>query len=285
MVRATAASGQIRAFAVTSKEMVETAREHHNSSPIATAALGRLMSAAVMMGSMMKGEKDLLTLQIQGSGPMKGLTVTADSKGNVKGYPEVADVVLPPNAVGKLDVGGAIGVGILSVIKDLGLKDPYIGQTELKTGEIAEDLTYYFAVSEQVPSSVGLGVLMNKENTVRQAGGFILQLMPFTEDEVIEKLEKKITEISSVTTMLEQGMTPEDILQEILGDLDLEFTDRIPVAFRCDCSKERISRALATLSKADMDSIIADEEPIEIRCHFCNKAYTFDIEELKEIRG
>ena len=284
MVRATAASGQIRAFAVSSKEMVETAREHHNSSPIATAALGRLMSAAVMMGSMMKGEKDLLTLQIQGSGPMKGLTVTADSKGNVKGYPEVADVVLPPNAAGKLDVGGALGLGILSVIKDLGLKDPYIGQTELKTGEIAEDLTYYFAVSEQVPPSVGLGVLMNKENTVRQAGGFIIQLMPFTEDAVIEKLEKKITEISSVTTMLEQGMTPEDILQEILGELDLEFTDRIPVAFHCDCSKERISRALATLSKKDMDSIIADDEPIEIKCHFCNKAYTFDIEELKEIR-
>lgn len=191
MVRATAADGQIRAFAITSKEMTEEARVRHNSSPIVTAALGRAMSAAAMMGSMMKGEKDLLTLQIQGDGPMHGLTVTANANGGVKGYPGVADVILPPNAAGKLNVGGAIGSGVLSVIKDMGLKDPYVGQTELQTGEIAEDLTYYFAVSEQVPSSVGLGVLMNKDNTVRQAGGFIIQLMPFTEDAVIDAWSRK----------------------------------------------------------------------------------------------
>ena len=283
MVRATAADGQIRAFAITSKEMTEEARVRHNSSPIVTAALGRAMSAAAMMGSMMKGEKDLLTLQIQGDGPMHGLTVTANANGGVKGYPGVADVILPPNAAGKLNVGGAIGNGVLSVIKDMGLKDPYVGQTELQTGEIAEDLTYYFAVSEQVPSSVGLGVLMNKDNTVRQAGGFIIQLMPFTEDAVIDALEQKIAQIASVTEMLEKGMTPEMILEEILGEMKLEINDTMPVAFHCDCSKERVAKALASLSKKDLDDLIKDEEPIEVKCHFCNTAYKYTVDELKDI--
>jgi molecular chaperone Hsp33 len=284
MVRATAADGQIRAFAITSKEMTEEARVRHNSSPIVTAALGRAMSAAAMMGSMMKGEKDLLTLQIQGDGPMHGLTVTANANGGVKGYPGVADVVLPPNAAGKLNVGGAIGNGVLSVIKDMGLKDPYVGQTELQTGEIAEDLTYYFAVSEQVPSSVGLGVLMNKDNTVRQAGGFIIQLMPFTEDAVIDALEQKIAQIASVTEMLEKGMTPEMILEEILGEMKLEINDTMPVTFHCDCSKERVAKALASLSKKDLDDLIKDEEPIEVKCHFCNENYVFSPDDLREIR-
>ena len=284
MVRATAADGQIRAFAITSKEMTEEARVRHNSSPIVTAALGRAMSAAAMMGSMMKGEKDLLTLQIQGDGPMHGLTVTANANGGVKGYPGVADVILPPNAAGKLNVGGAIGNGVLSVIKDMGLKDPYVGQTELQTGEIAEDLTYYFAVSEQVSSSVGLGVLMNKDNTVRQAGGFIIQLMPFTEDAVIDALEQKIAQIASVTEMLEKGMTPEMILEEILGEMKLEINDTMPVAFRCDCSKERVAKALASLSKKDLDDLIKDEEPIEVKCHFCNDNYVFSPDDLREIR-
>lgn len=284
MVRATAADGQIRAFAITSKEMTEEARVRHNSSPIVTAALGRAMSAAAMMGSMMKGEKDLLTLQIQGDGPMHGLAVTANANGGVKGYPGVADVILPPNAAGKLNVGGAIGNGVLSVIKDMGLKDPYVGQTELQTGEIAEDLTYYFAVSEQVPSSVGLGVLMNKDNTVRQAGGFIIQLMPFTEDAVIDALEQKIAQIASVTEMLEKGMTPEMILEEILGEMKLEINDTMPVAFRCDCSKERVAKALASLSKKDLDDLIKDEEPIEVKCHFCNENYVFSLDDLREIR-
>jgi len=284
MVRATAADGQIRAFAITSKEMTEEARVRHNSSPIVTAALGRVMSAAAMMGSMMKGEKDLLTLQIQGDGPMHGLTVTANANGGVKGYPGVADVILPPNAAGKLNVGGAIGNGVLSVIKDMGLKDPYVGQTELQTGEIAEDLTYYFAVSEQVPSSVGLGVLMNKDNTVRQAGGFIIQLMPFTEDAVIDALEQKIAQIASVTEMLEKGMTPEMILEEILGEMKLEINDTMPVTFHCDCSKERVAKALASLSKKDLDDLIKDEEPIEVKCHFCNENYVFSPDDLREIR-
>ena len=280
MIRATAAEGQIRAFAVTSKELVEEARKRHNTSPIVTAALGRLMSGAVMMGSMMKGEKDLLTIRVNGDGPMRGMTVTADAAGNVKGYPFVPDVVLPANALGKLDVAGAIGAGNMSVIKDMGLKEPYIGQTALQTGEIAEDLTYYFAVSEQVPSAVGLGVLMNKENTVEQAGGFIIQLMPFAEEEVIEKL---VAEVTSVTSLLAQGYNPEMILQKLLGDLGLEITENMPVRFYCGCSKERVTKALASISRAELDEIIKDGKPIEVNCDFCNTHYTFDIDELKEI--
>lgn len=285
IVRATAADSQIRAFAITSKEMVEEARRDHGTSPVITAALGRLLSGAAMMGTMMKGEKDLLTVQIQCSGPAKGLTVTANSKGEVKGFPMAADVELPPNAQGKLDVGGALGLGVMSVIKDMGLKEPYVGQIALQTGEIAEDLTYYFATSEQIPSAVGLGVLVDKDLSVRQAGGFIIQLMPFTSDEVVEKLEKKITEIASVTEMLEEGKTPELILEEILGEFGVEITDKIPTAFSCDCSKEKVSRAIATLSKKDLDDIIGDGESIEVKCQFCNKAYEFTVEELKEMRA
>lgn len=284
IVRATAANNQIRAFAITSKDLVEEARKRHNTSPVITAGLGRLLSGAAMMGAMMKGDDDLLTLQIKCGGPVQGLTATADAKGNVKGYAEVPDVMLPPNPQGKLDVGGAVGLGILNVIKDMGLKEPYAGQVALQTGEIAEDLTYYFATSEQIPSAVGLGVLMNKNNTVRQAGGFIIQLMPFTSDEIIEKLEKRIAEIDSVTMMLERGLTPEGILEEILGDFGLEITDKIPAAFVCDCSKERVSRALSTLSKKDLDDIINDGESIEVKCQFCNKAYEFSVEDLKELR-
>ncbi len=284
IVRATAADAAIRAFAITSRDLVETARQDHNTSPIMTAALGRLLSGGAMMGTMLKGEKDLLTLQIQCSGPAKGLTVTADSRGNVKGFASNPVVELPPNEQGHLNVGGALDLGILSVIKDMGMKEPYVGQCQLQTGEIAEDLTYYFATSEQIPSAVGLGVLMNPDNTVKQAGGFIIQLMPFTSDEVIDKLEQKIREIDSVTMMLERGLSPEGILEEILGDLGVEVVDRIPAAFVCDCSKEKVSRALATISKKDMDSIINDGEGIEVKCQFCNKAYHFDIDELKELR-
>ena len=285
IVRATAADSAIRAFAITSRELVETARQEHNTSPIMTAALGRLLSGGAMMGTMLKGEKDLLTLQIQCSGPAKGLTVTADSKGHVKGFASNPVVELPPNKEGHLNVGGALDLGILSVIKDMGLKEPYVGQCQLQTGEIAEDLTYYFATSEQIPSAVGLGVLMNKDNTVRQAGGFIIQLMPFTSDEVIEKLEKKIKEIDSVTMMLERGLSPEGILDEILGEFGVEIVDTIPTAFVCDCSKERVSRALSTISKKDMNDIINDGESIEVKCQFCNKAYQFTVDELKELRS
>lgn len=285
IVRATAANEQIRAFAITSRETVEFARESHNTSPVVTAALGRMLSAAAMMGVMMKGDDDLLTLQIQGSGPMKGITVTADSKGNVKGFPNVSQVILPPNKDGKLDVGGAIDLGILRVIRDMGLKEPYVGTCELKTGEIAEDLTYYFATSEQIPSSVGLGVLMNKNNTVAQAGGFIIQLMPFTDDETVDKLEENIKNLSSVTDYLSQGKTPEELLEIVLSGLDVKVLDTIPTEFKCDCSVERVEKSLMSLGMDDINSIIEDNKPVEVKCQFCNKAYNFEIDEIKKLRG
>ena len=283
IIRATAAEGQIRAFAATTRDLVEYARSAHNTSPVATAALGRLLTAGAMMGIMMKGEKDLLTLKIEGDGPIGGLTVTADSRGNVKGYAFHPEVMLPPNAKGKLDVGGALGIGVLSVIKDIGLKDPYVGQTILVTSEIAEDLTYYFATSEQTPSSVALGVLMERDNTVKQAGGFILQMMPGASEEVISALEKRLGEITSITALLDAGNTPEMILEHILGDFGLEILDKLPTAFSCNCSEERIEKALISVGKQELQSMIEDGKTIEVNCHFCNKNYTFSVDELKDM--
>lgn len=281
IVRATAADAQIRAFACTTRGLVETARKAHNTSPVVTAALGRLLSAGAMMGSMLKGDEDILTLQIKGDGPVNGLTVTADSKGNVKGYANVPDVILPANSIGKLDVAGAVGKGILSVIKDMGLKEPYVGQTALQTSEIAEDLTYYFATSEQVPSCVGLGVLMEKDNTVKQAGGFIVQLMPFAEDAVIDRLEANLAKINSVTSILDAGNTPEQLLSMLLEGMNPEITDTLPTSFSCNCDKKRVEKALISIGKAELKDMIKDGKEIEVNCHFCNQNYTFSVEELK----
>lgn len=283
IVRATAADAAVRAFACTTGETVETARQAHQTSPVVTAALGRLLSGGVMMGSMMKGERDLLTIQIKGDGPVEGLTVTADSHGKVKGYAEVPDVILPANAVGKLDVAGAVGRGTLRVIKDMGLKEPYVGQTQLQTGEIAEDLTYYFAGSEQVPSSVGLGVLMNRDNTVRQAGGFIIQLMPFAADEVIEALEKNLSRVQSVTAMLDEGRTPEQILEVLLEGLNPEWKETLPVSFSCDCNRKKIEKVLISLGKQELKDMIEEGKEIEVNCHFCASHYQFSVEELKAL--
>ena len=283
IVRAMAANNQIRAFAAVTRDMVETARRDHNTSPVATAALGRLLTGGAMMGVMMKGDKDILTLQIKAGGPLQGITVTADSKGNVKGYVGNPDVRIPANSKGKLDVAGAVGVGILNVIKDMGMKEPYSGQVALQTSEIAEDLTYYFATSEQVPSAVGLGVLMNKENTVRQAGGFIVQLMPFAEESVIARLEENIQKINSVTSMLEEGHTPESLLEKVLEGFDLEINDCIDTQFYCNCSKERVEKALISIGRKDLNEMIQEGKEIELNCHFCNKNYKFSVEELKEI--
>lgn len=283
IVRATAANSQVRAFAATTRDMVEKARAAHGTSPVATAALGRLLTAGAMMGSMMKNEKDLLTIKIQCDGPIKGLTVTADVKGNVKGFVEEPMVILPASEKGKLDVAKALGLGVLSVIKDMGLKEPYVGDTILTTSEIAEDLTYYFATSEQVPSSVGLGVLMEKDNTVKQAGGFIIQVMPFVEDEVVTKLEENIAKLEPVTSMLDKGMTPEQILETVLEGMDVEFTDKMPTQFKCSCSKERVEKALISIGRKDIQEMINDGKEIEMHCHFCNTSYPFTVEELKEI--
>lgn len=283
IIRATAANDQIRAFAAVTTEMVETAREHHNTSPVATAALGRLLTAGAMMGSMMKGEKDVLTLQIKSGGPLQGITVTADSQGNVKGYVGNPDVCIPANSKGKLDVAGAVGPGFLTVIKDMGLKEPYSGQVMLQTCEIAEDLTYYFATSEQVPSAVGLGVLMNKNNTVRQAGGFIVQLMPFAEEEVISKLEQNVQKINSVTNLLEEGHTPESLLEKVLEGFDVQINEKMDSHFHCNCSKERVAKALISIGRKELNEMIQEGKPIEMNCHFCNTNYNFTVEELKEI--
>ena len=283
LVRATAANAGIRAFAATTKELAERARTAHDTSPVVTAALGRLLTGGVMMGAMLKGDNDLLTLQVSGDGPIRGMTVTADSKGNVKGYANDPQVMLPPSKAGKLDVGGGVGQGMLRVIKDMGLKEPYVGQTVLQTGEIAEDLTYYFAASEQVPSSVGLGVLMEKDNTVKQAGGFIIQLMPFTEESVIARLEENLSRFSSVTSFLEEGKTPEEMLDFLLAGLDMEITDTMPVQFFCNCDKKRVEKAVISIGRKEISDMISDNQDIEVKCHFCNTAYTFTVEELKEL--
>ena len=283
IVRATAANAQIRAFACTGRETVEEARKRHDTTPVVTAALGRLLLGGAMMGTMLKGEKDVLTLQVHADGPMQGMTVTANAFGQVKGYPNNPYVDLPLNAKGKLDVAGAVGTGFMNVIKDLGLKEPYVGQTVLQTGEIAEDLTYYFATSEQTPSSVGLGVLVGSDYSVMQAGGFIIQLMPFAEDSVIDRLEANLQEVESVTKMLSAGLTPEQILDRILAGFDVEINDKLPLSFYCDCSKQRVEKVLISVGKKDLQEMIDDGNPVEVNCHFCNTNYTFEIGELKEI--
>lgn len=283
IVRATAANHQIRAFAISSTNTIEEARQRHNTSPIATVALGRLMSAGAMMGAMMKGDDDIITIQIKGDGPIGGLTVTADAKANVKGYVNNPEVMLPLNSAGQLDVEKALGIGVLSVIKDIGLKEPYVGDTILVTSDVTQDITYYFATSEQVPTSVGLSVIMSKDNTVKSAGGVIIQLLPDASEEIISALEKKIKEVKNVTTMLEHGYTPEQMLEELLGEFGLDILDKIPTQFYCNCSKERMSRALISIGRKELSSLIEEGRTIEVNCHFCGSHYNFDVEELKDL--
>ena len=280
VVRAVAAGGEVRAFACTTKNLVEEARLHHDSMPVATAALGRLLSAGSMMGLMMKGENDRLTLQIKGDGPIGGLIVTADSKARVKGYVYNPDVELPLKSEGKLDVGAAVGSGVLTVIRDMGLKEPYVGRTNIITGEIAEDLTYYFASSEQVPSVVALGVLVDRDYSVKRAGGFIIQLMPGASDETIDAIEKKIPMVTSVTGMLDEDMTPEEILTFILQDLNVEITDKTEASFYCDCNKERVEQVLISIGEKELTSLYEEDKPVEVCCQFCGKKYEFSTEEI-----
>lgn len=283
IVRGMAADNQVRFFGAYTRNLVEEARERHNTSPVVTAALGRLLTAGAMMGSMCKNDTDLVTLKIQGDGPIEGLTVTADAKANVKGFAYNPVVIIPPSWAGKLDVGAAIGYGMLTVIKDIGMKEPYTGQVNLTTSEIAEDLTYYFASSEQIPTSVALGVLMEKNNTVKQAGGFIIQLMPFASEEVISALEKKLADFSSITTHLDNGETPEEIITQLLDGFDVTFTDKIPTKFHCNCSKERVSKAVISIGKKEIQEMIDEGKDIEVNCHFCNTHYNFSVEELEEL--
>lgn len=282
MVRASANEDTIRAFAVTSRELTEEARVRHGLSPICTAALGRSMSAALMMGYMMKNDNDLLTLVFSGDGPMGGLTVTSNNKGEVKGFVNNPQVFLKDKFAGHLNVGDAMGNGTLRVLKDTGLKTPYSGTVALQTGEIADDLTYYFAASEQVPSAVGLGVLINKEMFVDYAGGFIVQVMPQADDETITKVEKNIKNLPSVTTLLASGCLPEDIIRNVLSGLRVEINDSKLCSFHCDCSKEKVKNAIMMLSDSDINEMTKDGEPIETVCQFCGKKYVFTAEEIRK---
>jgi molecular chaperone Hsp33 len=281
IIRGTAANNSIRVFAATTKEMVEHARQVHNTTPVATAALGRLMTAGAMMGAMLKGDKDILTLQIKGNGPIGGIVVTVDSKSNVKGYVYNPYVDIPLKSNKKLDVSSALGIGILNIIKDIGLKDPYIGQTHLVSGEIAEDLTYYFANSEQKPSSVALGVLIDRDYTVKQSGGFIIQLMPDIDEETIKQLEDNLSKMPPITTLLDEGKTPEDIINIVLGSMGVQILDTIDTKFHCNCSRERVEKALISVGRKDIQEMIDEGKPVELNCHFCNKKYEVTIDGLK----
>lgn len=280
IIRATAADGLIRAFAATTRETVQTARVTHNTTPVVSAALGRLLTAGAMMGVMLKGENDLLTLQIKGDGPVEGLLVTADSKGRVKGYPFNPNVDIPPKSPIKLDVGGAVGKGYLTVIKDLGLKEPYVGKTELVSGEIAEDLTYYFAKSEQIPTAISLGVLVDTDTSIKAAGGFIIQLMPGSTVTEAEELERRITHLKYITELLDRGETPETILDAVLGDMGLEIIDKMPTEFYCNCTRDRVEKALISIGTDDLRKILEEDKKAELSCHFCNRKYNFDEADL-----
>ena len=280
IVRATAGNGSIRAFAATTRDLVQHAREIHHTSPVASAALGRMLTAAAMMGTMLKGDKDLLTLQVRGEGPLQGIVVTSDSKAQVKGYVFNPGVEVPDLIPGKLNVSGAIGAGHMSIIKDIGMREPYAGKIELVTGEIAEDLTYYFAQSEQTPSAIGLGVLVETDTSIRRAGGFIIQLLPDATDEMIDRLEKKLATIPYVSDLLDMGATPEDILQMILGDFDLKIMDKIPTTFYCNCTRERVEKALISIGKDELEKIIREDKKANLHCHFCSKEYDFNEEQL-----
>lgn len=286
MIRGIAANNEIRCFAITGRDLVDKARASHGTSPVATAALGRTMMGALMMSDMLKNDEDLLTIRFDGDGPLGAIVVTADHHGNVKGYVQQPLVMLPLKADGHLDVGRAVGKGTLTVIRDLDLKDTYNGQIAIHSGEIADDLTHYFAESEQIPSSVGLGVLVDTDHTVKKAGGFLIQLMPFASDETISRLEKNLSSIRYVTEMLEDGMTPEDMLREALNGFDdLRITDTTEVQFFCNCSRDRVSRALALLGDEELTSMIRDQKPVEFSCSFCGRKYEFSVAELEHIKA
>ena len=285
MIRGIAGNNEIRCFAVTGRDLVDKARASHGTSPVATAALGRTMMGALMMSDMLKNDDDLLTIRFDGDGPLGSIVVTADHHGNVKGYVQQPLVMLPLKADGHLDVGRAVGKGTLTVIRDLDMKDTYNGQIAIHSGEIADDLTHYFAESEQIPSSVGLGVLVDTDHTVKKAGGFLIQLMPFASDETIGRLEKNLSSIRYVTEMLDDGMGPEDMLQEALkGFDDLRITDKTNVQFHCNCSRDRVSRALALLGEKELTAMIEEKKPAELSCSFCGSQYVFSVAELEEIR-
>ena len=285
ILRGTSKNHGIRIFAADTTSMVEEARRLHNTSPVASAALGRALTASSIMGIMMKGDNDKLTLSINGKGPLGTIVCVADSKGTVKGYVSNPLVDIPSRADGKLDVGSAVGInGLVTIIKDMGMKEPYTGQYPLVNGEIAEDLTAYYAYSEQQPSAIALGVLVDVDYSIKAAGGFIVQLMPEAEEKDIDILEKNLSQITSVSHLIDDGKTPEDLINLVLKDLEPIIYEKIPVQYKCDCSRERIEKALISIGKKDLDEIIKEDKLAEISCHFCNTVYHFNEAELIDLR-
>ena len=283
-VRATVQGGMLRAFAARTTELVKELQRRHHTWPVATAALGRAVTVGAMMGLMLKGDRDRLTIQIKGDGPIGQIVVDADSRGNVRGYVDNPAVDLPLNARGKLDVAGAVGKGMLYIVKDLGLKEPYRGSVPLVSGELGEDFTYYFTTSEQIPSAVGVGVLVDRDGSVLASGGFILQLLPGADEEMITQLEERISAMDSVTDRIQSGATPEDLLREAIGE-EVQVLQRQPVSFDCSCSPERIRSLLKSMGKEEISDILKSRGEAEVVCHFCNERYVVEKAELEEWLG
>lgn len=284
IIRATAADGQVRAFAATTTNLVAHAQRIHGLSPVAAAGLGRLMTAAAMMGIDMKGEGNSLSIILRGGGPLGSLVVVATSSGKIKGYVDNPNVYLPLNSYGKLDVSGAVGKeGKLTVIKDLGLKEPYVGQVDIVSGEIGDDIAFYMASSEQKPSAVGLGVLVDVDSTVSAAGGFMIQPLPGASEEIIEKIENRISNIPGVSTLISEGKTPEEILKTLLDDYELKVHDKIYPYFLCDCNRERLESVLITLGRDELEDILKKDGKAELVCHYCNKKYIFDYDDIQKL--
>ena len=281
MIRGTAFGKEVRFFAADTRETVEEARRIHDTWPLCTAALGRLLTAAAMMGTMGKNEDDVITLKIEGDGPVGSITATADHNAGVKGIIYNNHIELPLKTNGHLDVGGGVGRGMISVIKDFGMKEPYVGQTALYSGEIAEDLTYYYAESEQIPTSVALGVLVDRDLSVKQAGGFIIQMMPFASEETIAAVEKKLSEFGSVTDEFEKGKSVTEMMESLLSDMEIE--EMIPVSYSCNCSRARVRKALVSIGRDELEKLYDEGEPVNLHCDFCGKDYLFDHEEIGEI--
>ena len=284
IVRAMTKDGWVKAVAVSSREIVERARQIHKTLPTATAALGRLLSAASMMGNMQKVDDGSLTLQIKGGGPLGMLLAVSDAEGNVRGYVENPQISLLEKCRGKLDVGTAVGTdGMLTVVRDLRMKEPYVGSVELVSGEIAEDITQYFVQSEQIPTACALGVLVDVDQSVRASGGYLLQLLPGAPDETIDRLEAGIRDAGNVTAMLDAGLTPEEILKKVMASFELEILETTPVVYRCTCSRERVAKTLLTLGVEELEEIIRTKETLHIDCQFCDKIYDFTPENVREI--
>ncbi|MCF6463192.1 Hsp33 family molecular chaperone HslO [Clostridium sp. Cult1] len=286
IIRGVDKKGNIRLFVATTTQMVEEARRTHGTSPTATAALGRVLTAAAILGITMKGEKDILTFKVKGDGPIGSIIAVSTNKGQVKGYVDNPYADLPSRPDGKLDVGGIVGHnGQLAIIKDLGLKEPYIGYANLVSGEIAEDLVHYFHLSEQQPSAINLGVLVDKDISVRAAGGYILQLLPGVEDEDIDRVEEILKKAKPISTLIDQGLSPEQVMETLFGEFEMEILEKNQIEYKCNCSRDKIEGVLLSLGKEEINSIIEEDEKAEIVCHFCNKKYNFSKDDLKKLIG